>query len=119
MKYNYVYKNNKKQKKDLKNNNTKKIKNEKIKKEKIKKEKINNKSKVLTKIHKINKKENQKQKQKGGNSNINNKTNLEKFEVRTLKNFDFDKYKISNYVNANIDWSSVGGPPPEPNCCIC
>ena len=116
MKYNYVYKNNKKQKKDLKNNNTKKIKNE-----KIKKENINNKSKVLTKIHKINKKQNQKQnqKQKGGNSNINNKTNLEKFEVRTLKNFDFDKYKISNYVNANIDWSSVGGPPPEPNCCIC
>ena len=116
MKYNYVYKNNKKQKKDLKNNNTKKLNNK-----KIKKENINNKSKVLTKIHKINKKENQKQnqKQKGGNSNINNKTNLEKFEVRTLKNFDFDKYKISNYVNANIDWSSVGGPPPEPNCCIC
>ena len=51
--------------------------------------------------------------QKGGNSDIK-----EKFEIQSLNNFDFDKYRISKYVDANIEWGSMPGVPPEPNCCI-
>jgi hypothetical protein len=56
--------------------------------------------------------------QKGGNnSNISNIK--EKFEVRSLKDFDYSKYKISNYIkNADVDWGILGGPPPEPDCTI-
>ena len=28
-----------------------------------------------------------------------------------------DKYKLLK--TSNVDWSTIGGPPPEPNCCIC
>jgi hypothetical protein len=55
-------------------------------------------------------------KQDGGNSNCN--ITKEDFEVRSLKDFDYDKYKVSNYINANIDWKTMPGPPPQPDCCI-
>ena len=41
-------------------------------------------------------------------------------EVTTLRNIDqerLDKMKISNYVNANIDWGIMPGPPPT-DCVI-
>ena len=44
----------------------------------------------------------------------------DKFEVTTLKNIDqdtLDKFKISNYVNDNIDWGDMPGPPPT-DCII-
>ena len=50
--------------------------------------------------------------QKGGNSS------KEKFEVQSLSNFDFDKISLSKYVNANIDWGIMPGPPPKPDCTI-
>jgi hypothetical protein len=54
-----------------------------------------------------------KQIQNGGNTKDN-------FEVTTLRNIDqdrIDKMKISNYVNANIDWGIMPGPPPT-DCVI-
>lgn len=56
-------------------------------------------------------------KQKGGNTtNISN--TKEKFEVHSLKDFDFDKYKLSNYINTDVNWGIMGGPPPQPDCTI-
>ena len=51
--------------------------------------------------------------QKGGNS-----VNKEKFEVQSLTNFDFSKISVSKYINANIDWGIMPGPPPKPECTI-
>lgn len=44
----------------------------------------------------------------------------EKFQVTTLRSIsqkDLDRMKISNYVNDNIDWGILPGPPPT-DCCI-
>jgi hypothetical protein len=44
----------------------------------------------------------------------------EKFQVTTLRNInqsDLDRFKISNYVNNNIDWGIMPGPPPT-DCVI-
>jgi hypothetical protein len=49
--------------------------------------------------------------QKGGNKK-------EDFEVHSYKNIDYGKYKISNYINYDIDWGIMGGPPPQPDCTI-
>ena len=99
MKYTYKYKKHKLNSNRNRNNNGKK--------------KLRNKTKKHTKSNKTQKIH--KQQHKGGTRlNINTK---EKFEVHSLKNFDYDKYKLAN--KADIDWSSIGGPPPEPNCCIC
>ena len=54
---------------------------------------------------------------KGGSYNTNN-IKKENFEVRSLNDFDYERYRISKYINANIDWGSMPGPPPQPNCCI-
>jgi len=101
MKYTYVCK---------KNKPKKKLRNKTKKHTKYIKSPQNHKPKIVNKIQ--NAKKTQK-KQKGGNKS----NHKEKFEIHSLKNFDYDKYKISK--GANIDWSSIGGPPPEPNCCIC
>ena len=53
---------------------------------------------------------------KGGSCNTNIKT--ENFEVRSLNDFDYERYRISKYLNANIDWRTMPGPPPQPDCCI-
>ena len=49
--------------------------------------------------------------QKGGNSK-------ETFELKPLSDFDYDKYKLSNYINTTIDWGNMPGTPPMPDCCI-
>ena len=41
----------------------------------------------------------------------------DKFEVTTLDNIDPSKFSLSQYVNANIDWGIMPGPPPM-DCCI-
>ena len=52
--------------------------------------------------------------QDGGNNNIIK----EKFEIRTLDDFDYDKYKLANYINTNIEWGNMPGIPPTPSCSI-
>ena len=48
-----------------------------------------------------------------------NHCNLTKdnFEVTTLASLNPNKFNISKYINANIDWGSMPGPPPT-DCCI-
>ena len=44
----------------------------------------------------------------------------EKFQVTTFRSInqdDLDRFKISNYVNNNIDWGDFPGQPPV-DCCI-
>jgi hypothetical protein len=36
----------------------------------------------------------------------------DKFEVTTLDNIDPSKYSLSQYVNSNIQWGIMPGPPP-------
>jgi hypothetical protein len=46
--------------------------------------------------------------------------NKEKFQVTTFRSInqdDLDRFKISNYVNKNIDWKGLPGPPPT-DCVI-
>ena len=52
----------------------------------------------------------------GGSCNTNSKN--ENFEVRSLNDFDYERYRVSKYINAEIDWGVMGGPPPQPDCCI-
>ncbi len=42
----------------------------------------------------------------------------EPFELKPLSDFDYDKYKLSNYMNDNINWGNMPGSPPMPDCCI-
>lgn len=51
--------------------------------------------------------------QKGGD----NTKSKEKFEVTTLDNVDPRNFSVSQYVNANIDWGLLPGPPPT-DCSI-
>lgn len=56
------------------------------------------------------------------NSNISDNScgNKEKFQVTTFRSItkdDLDRFKISNYVNSNIDWGIMPGPPPT-DCAI-
>ena len=106
MKYTYIYKKNKQNKKL---SNSIKKHNQTPKKYKHK----NNKKTIKHKTNsKNNKKKLKKRTQKGGST-----CTKEKFEVHSIKNFDYDKYKLLK--TSNVDWSTIGGPPPEPNCCIC
>ena len=44
----------------------------------------------------------------------------DKFQVTTFRSInqdDLDRFKISNYVNKNIDWGILPRPPPT-DCCI-
>lgn len=74
--------------------------------------------------HKQNNKQNNKKtnnhKHIGGSSigDINKNNKNEKFEVTTLSNVDANKFSVSKYMNANIDWGIMPGPPPT-DCCIC
>ena len=46
--------------------------------------------------------------------------NKEKFQVTTFRSInqdDLDRFKMSNYVNKNIDWKGFPGPPPS-DCVI-
>lgn len=71
--------------------------------------------------NKNNKNNNKKSKtitQSGGNANVNANANTkEKFEVKRLNDIDYSQFSMSKYVDANIDWGSMPGPPPT-DCCI-
>ena len=73
--------------------------------------------------------------QRGGSAGYNNQSinNLnignnyyasggkEKFQVTTFRSInqdDLDRFKISNYVNNNIDWGELMPGPPPVDCCI-
>ena len=49
---------------------------------------------------------------------LNGGNRKESFEVQSLKNFDFDKVRISKYINGNIEWGNMPGEPPMPTCSI-
>ena len=49
----------------------------------------------------------------GGSSN----NNKEGFEVKRLTDIDYDQFKLSKYMIANIDWGNSPGTPPT-DCCI-
>ena len=49
----------------------------------------------------------------GGSSN----SNKEGFEVKRLTDIDYDQFKLSKYLVANIDWGNCPGTPPT-DCCI-
>lgn len=62
--------------------------------------------------------------QRGGSASYNNQVmtdgKKEKFQVTTFRSInqdDLDRFKISNYVNNNIDWGDFPGEPPI-DCCI-
>jgi hypothetical protein len=79
--------------------------------------KINKNSNELKKKHSSNGKnihKKTKKNMKGGGCNSRSKDN---FEVTTLSNIDPSKFSISRYVNANIDWGIMPGPPPT-DCSI-
>lgn len=51
---------------------------------------------------------------------VHNDGKKEKFQVTTFRSInqdDLNRFKISNYVNNNIDWGMMPGPPPT-DCCI-
>jgi len=72
------------------------------------------KSLVKHEDEKKHKKDLQKDLQKGGNKNLPAKEN---FEVKRLTDIDYSQFALTKYINANIDWGSVPGPPPM-DCCI-
>ena len=53
-----------------------------------------------------------------GGSNIKTSNKNEKFEITTLSNVDPNKFSVSKYINTQIDWGMMPGPPPT-DCCIC
>jgi len=62
--------------------------------------------------------------QGGGSASFDNQVQSdgkkEKFQVTTFRSInqdDLNRFKISNYVNNNIDWGMLPGAPPV-DCCI-
>lgn len=54
------------------------------------------------------------------NAAMGNNGKKEKFQVTTFRSInqdDLDRFKISNYVNNNVDYGSFPGAPPV-DCCI-
>jgi len=73
--------------------------------------------------------------QRGGSASYNNQSmkdlnmsndisssgGKEKFQVTTFRSInqdDLNRFKISNYVNNNIDWGDLMPGPPPTDCCI-
>ena len=75
----------------------------------FKKHKISSANKTKTKT--------KKNTQNGGNHSNNCNLTKDNFEVTTLASADPSKFNISKYINANIDWGIMPGPPPT-DCCI-
>lgn len=71
--------------------------------------KIHDKSKLKSKDNKV--MLDNKVIQDGGNNK------KEQFEITTLDNVDTSKFNVSRYINANIEWGIMPGPPPT-DCCI-
>ena len=62
--------------------------------------------------------------QQGGSASYDNQIQTdgkkEKFQVTTFRSInqdDLNRFKISNYVNNNVDYGILPGPPPV-DCCI-
>ena len=73
--------------------------------------------------HKKYKLKNNKKTKKNNNYNNNLKNykggnRQENFEIRSVQNIDYDKYRLGKYVNTQIDWQNMPGEPPMPDCCI-
>lgn len=98
-------------KKDKLGGNSKNYDARKKHQKKAKKQSIHLKQIIHSKSSKKTKKNNQHM-QKGGNFK-----KRDKFEVTTLDNVDCSKFSVSQYVNANIDWGLMPGPPPT-DCCV-
>lgn len=81
----------------IKNKNTKKLKKYQ-KKNKNYNVVNNNKTKKHIKIN--------------NNDNDNNKYIQKGGEVQALDDVDFSKFGVSKYINANINWGIMPGPPP-------
>ena len=47
-----------------------------------------------------------------------NNQNKEDFEITSLVNTNYSKFSLSKYINANVVWGSLPGPPPT-DCVIC
>jgi len=56
-------------------------------------------------IHKYKTKKNNSRTQVGG-------------EIHSLDDIDYNRFKLSKYINQNVDWGSCPGPPPVLDCCI-
>ena len=97
---------------------------------KVKRTRLNNhnkKGKRANKNLRYSKKQTKKQNsvQRGGSASYDNQVmtdgKKEKFQVTTFRSInedDLDRFKISNYVNNNIDWGDLMPGPPPMDCCI-
>jgi len=56
--------------------------------------------------------------QEGGGSKNSNKEKFQLTTFRSLNEDDLNRFKISNYVNANIDWGTILPGPPPTDCVI-
>jgi hypothetical protein len=50
-------------------------------------------------------------------ANVNKRDNFQVTTLRSINQNDYDRFKISNYVNNNVEWGSMPGPPPT-DCVI-
>jgi hypothetical protein len=82
-----------------------------IKEVKLDKKYIKKKSNELKKKHFSNGKKIHKKTKKNMKGGFDSRTK-DNFEVTTLSNIDPSKFSISRYVNSNIDWQGMPGPPP-------
>lgn len=68
-------------------------------------------------------KQNKRNSQNGGGlinkeyASIDKRDNFQVTTLRSINQDDLDRFKISNYVNNNVDWGIMPGPPPT-DCCI-
>lgn len=57
----------------------------------------------------------------GCDNQIKNTEKKEQFQITTFRSLnqdDLDRFKISNYVNTNIDWGDIIPGPPPTDCVI-
>lgn len=87
-----------------------------IKEVKLDKKYIKRKSNELKKKNSGKRNTGKKTKKQSGGGGCNSRSR-DNFEVTTLSNIDPSKFSVSRYVNANIDWGIMPGPPPT-DCCI-
>jgi len=75
---------------------------------------------IKNKKYKLKNNTKQKTKKKNNNHLRNYKggNRQENFEISSLQNIDYDKYRLAKYVNTQIDWKNMPGAPPMPTCSI-
>ena len=68
-------------------------------------------------------KQNQRHSQNGGGlinkeyASVDKRDNFQVTTLRSINQDDLNRFKISNYVNNNVDWGILPGAPPV-DCCI-